>query len=182
MHLRAVLIALALTASGVFAVFYYRALRDDAFPETDVRVSPPTSLPAAPHTPRPEYPPEQVLDIVLTALRSNDSPYPNAGVATAWAFAAEEIRRRDEADFLTLFTSGLFYPIHRHAQRQLHEITRTDTLAVYDVQLTDPDAQTTTFRIFLTRRFTDPNPGCWLLTALMPHRPGQPPPSPPPIP
>jgi hypothetical protein len=169
--------ALILLLSVAFAVFYIPALQYEIDPPQPPGYPPPTTLPASALSPKPEYTPERVVNIVFEALADNDNPYMNAGVATAWAFVTDEIRSRPQSDFLIIATSGLYYPLYIATSREVSPVSMTDSAAMLDVTVRTQDGETRLYRTFLQRRPDGSNAGCWVIAGILRHEPGVPAPT-----
>lgn len=151
----------------VFAFFYVPALQNEIDPVMQEKPRLPNSLPAALVTPKPEYTPREVVEIVFDALASNDEPHANAGLATAWAFASMEVQARREGDFLMMAMSGLYHSIFRAASREVVEVQKSDSLAAYDVTGLTRDQEPFCYRVYLNRRFSGQTAGSWLVMAIV---------------
>lgn len=123
------------------------------------------SLPA----PRTDRTPEDVIRTVLSALETNDDPFDDAGIRTAFDFAAPAFRKRTGGS-LADFRDHLAGPIrralvdHREAKRgRLHTDGGT---AEEKVVVTDGDGDATTYEFAVERQTDGKYEGCWMVTGI----------------
>lgn len=158
---------LVLVLGVVFGFFYVPALKSEIDPVVQEKPRLPNTLPAALITPKPDYTPREVVEIVFDALASNDEPHANAGLATAWAFASTEVQARREGEFLMMAMSGMYHSIFRAATREVMEVQKSDSLAAYDVTGLTRDQEPFSYRVYLNRRFAGQKAGSWLVMAIV---------------
>ena len=79
-----------------------------------------------PAEPSPEFAPREVVDIVLTALRSNNEPAPDTGIATAFAFASPGNRESTGPlpRFIQMIEAG-YAPLIDHRSAEFAHLTQS---------------------------------------------------------
>ncbi len=121
-----------------------------------------------PTTPDPSLTPEQVVGLQLEALRRNDDPYPDAGIATAFAFAfASEANRSvtgPVARFTAMLKNSLYRPMLGHSSAQFGPIQVEGDVARTQVVLFGGDGRLVAYDFTLSR---DPTTRCWVTDSVM---------------
>lgn len=133
------------------------------FPHQRVRMSgeyPITDLP----TPDPTYGPGRVVDIQLEALASNDHPFDNAGIGTAYNFASPENRRATGPfdRFVQMVTGPQYAPMVDHVEATTGPMERDGDTAKQRVTLTGPNGRTVTYVFGLSNQRNNELDGHWL--------------------
>jgi hypothetical protein len=121
-------------------------------------------------TPSPSLSAATVVDAQLDALRTNDDPRPDAGVATAYNFASPANRRATGPlpRFVEMVRGRLYAPMIDHVEATAGPVERTaDGGARRRVTLTGPDGRTVTYAFGLSRTTDGPLDGCWLTDSVM---------------
>lgn len=175
MNPRCLVLAMALATSAVFGVMYIRAVWSELTSADARGTHPGHELPPPVAVPHPEFTAADVAELLLGGLSHNDLPYPNAGVATLWAFTADEHRGSGQREFLSMATASVFYPLYRQQARQLHLLSQQRTHASVQVTVTDTDGQTFQYLLELKRRFDGRYAGCWQVAGLFPEWRAEPP-------
>ena len=119
--------------------------------------------------PNPALKPIEVISIQLNALKDNNNPYLNAGVAQTWEFAHPSNRKYTGP--LENFTKMMYAPsyviILDHTDHNIIYISVRDFIAHYFVELTDNEGNKFGFTWTLEKvreesKFKD----CWMTVAV----------------
>ncbi|MFN4241751.1 MAG: hypothetical protein ACK4PI_00785 [Tepidisphaerales bacterium] len=175
MNPRRLVLAMAVATSAVFGVMYSRAVWSELTSADARRTHPGHELPPPVAVPHPEFTAADVAELLLGGLSHNDLPYPNAGVATLWAFTADGYRGSGQREFLSMATASVFYPLYRQSLRQVVAVAESPTRVNFAVQVVDTDGQTFHYRLELHRRFDGRYAGCWRVSGLFPEWRAEPP-------
>lgn len=115
-------------------------------------------------TPDPEFGPDDVIALQLDALSTNDDPFDDAGVLTAYNFASPANRRhtgpRDR--FVAMVTSPQYAPLVDHVEAVSGPVDRAANYAEQRVTVTGPAGRTRTYTFGVSVQATGPFRGCWL--------------------
>lgn len=111
--------------------------------------------------PSPDLSPGQVVRIQLEALRRNDDPAPDAGIATAFGFASEGNRRATGPlrRFARMLRNSLYAPMIDHASAEFGPVHSEGTVARLQVVLFGGGGEVAAYDFTLWK---DGNTGCWL--------------------
>jgi hypothetical protein len=122
--------------------------------------------------PSPSLAPADVVRIVMTALQHNDSPLPNAGIFTAYAFAspANHAATGPYGHFLGLVRTAEYEPLlHPHPFEGGNIAMRGDfARQIVTIHLKTGDVW---FRFRLRRQQDGACRGCWMIDGVS-KRPG----------
>ena len=112
-------------------------------------------------SPSPEFSPLQVVRIQLEALRRNDSPAPDAGIATAFRFASGANRQATGPlrRFARMLKNSLYAPMIGHTSAEFGPVQAEGEVARVQVVLFGGDGQVAAYDFTLSR---DDGTGCWL--------------------
>jgi hypothetical protein len=115
-------------------------------------------------TPDPSLGPERAVEIQRSALASNDEPFENAGIATAYNFASPANRRVTGPfdAFVAMVRGPQYAPMVDHVEATTGPIERDGTTAEQRVTLTGPDDRTVTYVFGLSADRSGPLDGHWL--------------------
>jgi len=115
-------------------------------------------------TPEPSYGPEQVVQIQLSALATNDDPVVNAGIKTAYNFASPANRRSTGPlpRFVAMVEGRTYAPMIDHVEATTGALERTGPRATQSVTLTGPDGRTMTYEFGLSKQQRGRFEGYWL--------------------
>ncbi|MES3516780.1 MAG: DUF4864 domain-containing protein [Natronomonas sp.] len=115
-------------------------------------------------TPDPELGPERVVRLQLDALATNDDPFENAGIGTAYNFASPANRRATGPfdRFVRMVTGPRYAPMIDHIEATTGPMEREGTTAEQRVTLTGPDGRTMSYVFGLSDRREGPFDGYWL--------------------
>ena len=119
-----------------------------------------------PLIPHPDLTPGQVVSIQLAALRANDDPYPDAGIATAFGFASPANRQMTGpvARFASMLKSSLYRPMLGHTSAQFGPVQVDKEVARTQVVMFGGDGRVVAYDFTLSR---DPATHCWLTDSVM---------------
>lgn len=120
-----------------------------------------TAVLAAP-VPKPAQTPDEVVRIQLEALRNNDTPTPDAGIAIVFAFASPP--NRAQTGPLSRFVPMLRkdYPdLLQHRQSRLFALVTETDHVVQPVEIVSRGGETFRY-LFLLRQYDLPQGKCWL--------------------
>jgi len=115
-------------------------------------------------TPDPSYEPGEVVTIQLEGLATNDEPFDNAGIATAYNFASPSNRRSTGPfeQFVRMVTGPQYGPMVDHTEATTGPLERDGHTAEQRVTLTGPDGRTVTYTFGLSNDRPGSLDGCWL--------------------
>ena len=117
-------------------------------------------------TPHPDLTPRQVVAVQLEALRANDDPHPDAGIATTFGFASEANRRvtGPVARFANMLHNPAYRPMLNHSSAQSGPMQVEGDVARTQVVLLGGDGRLVAYDFTLSR---DPATGCWLTDSVL---------------
>ena len=121
-----------------------------------------------------QHAPEQVVEIVIEALRENDTDGDNAGIATVYRFASPENRQQTGPleRFSRMIRSGYGDMLnHLSSRRDAMEIS--DGVALQAVWLTGVDGGETGYMFRLGKQSSGRFAGMWMTDAVYPLGPGK---------
>jgi hypothetical protein len=120
-------------------------------------------------TPEPSYSPTRVVSIQLDGLATNDDPFENAGIATAYNFASPGNRRATGPfdRFVRMVTGPQYAPMVDHVEATTGPMEQTNTRAEQRVTLTGPGGRTATYVFGLSEQSAGAFDGCWLTDRVM---------------
>ena len=115
-------------------------------------------------TPEPEYGPAEVVTVQLDALATNDDPFENAGIGTAYNFASPANRRATGPfeRFVKMVTGPQYAPMVDHEEATTGPMERDGATAEQRVTLTGPDGRTVTYLFGLSKQRGGALDGHWL--------------------
>ena len=121
-------------------------------------------------TPEPSYGPGRVVDVQVEALATNDDPFENAGIGTAYNFASPANRRATGPfdRFVRMVRGPRYGPMVDHDEATAGPVERDGATAERRVTITGPDGETATYRFGLSVADGGPLDGCWLTDSV--HR------------
>jgi len=114
--------------------------------------------------PDPARTAEEVVRIQLQAMRDNDSPEPDSGIATAFAFAspANKAQTGPLGRFTPMVHSALYKALLNYKSAQMGPMTVQGDAAEQSVLLLDAEGRTAVFVFTLSRQTREPFAGCWM--------------------
>jgi hypothetical protein len=115
-------------------------------------------------TPDPSYGPAEVVEIQVDGLATNDDPFENAGIGTAYNFASPSNRRATGPfdRFVRMVKGPQYGPMVDHTEAVTGPMERDGTSAEQRVTLTGPDGRTVTYVFGLSEQQRGRFEGCWL--------------------
>jgi hypothetical protein len=130
-----------------------------------------TQLAATPSAhPEPRHSPEQVIGFQLAALRDNDVPTADAGIALAFSFSspANRVVTGPLANFAALVKSAAYRPLLRHVRAARGPLRLVGDQAEQQVTVTTPAGDQAAYLFTLTRQRGDaPYAGCWMTDGVL---------------
>ena len=119
--------------------------------------------------PKPALKSNEVVSIQLNALKDNNNPFLNAGVAQTWEFAHPSNRKYTGP--LENFTKMMYTPsyvtILDHTYHNIIYVSVRDFIAHYFVELTDKEGNKFGFTWTLEKVITESKfKDCWMTTAV----------------
>jgi hypothetical protein len=120
--------------------------------------------------PEARYLPEEVVQLVLTAMQTNDAPYPNAGVEQAFYFASPKNKRATGPlwHFTAIVTQPQYAPLLNHRSRQIGQPERSDDGMTVPVIVIGEQGQVAGYLWRLSRQTDAPFDGFWMTDAVIP--------------
>lgn len=114
-------------------------------------------------TPDPDYSPAETVGIQLAALRTNDDPYADAGIRTAYNFASPANRAATgPIDRFTAMVKGPQYrPMIDYVEAVRGPLERDGNTAHQTVTLTGTSGETCTYTFRVSLQSRGPFRGCW---------------------
>ena len=125
--------------------------------------------PAESPKPDPKLSPEEVIRIQLEALRDNDTPEKDSGIARAFEFASPGNRAATGPldNFIQLVKSPAYRPMLNHRRAERGQIRVTGDEARQRVTLTDARGRKITYIFILSRQQEEPYAGCWMTDSVI---------------
>ena len=124
-----------------------------------------------PELPVPDtsYSPSEVVSIQVDALATNDDPFENAGIGTAYNFASPGNRRATGPfdRFVRMVKGPQYAPMVDHVEATKGLIERSGTRAEQRVTLTGPEGRTVTYVFGLSEQSGGEFDDCWLTDRVM---------------
>jgi hypothetical protein len=119
-------------------------------------------------TPDPADGPAAVVERQLAALSTNDDPFENAGIATAYNLASPGNRANTGPfpRFVRMVTGPTYAPMVDHVEAVTGPLERDGERATQRVTLTGPDGRTVTYEFGLSV-WDEPAAGCWLTDSVL---------------
>ena len=116
--------------------------------------------------PSPDLTPGQVVRVQLDALRWNDGPCPDGGIAIAFRFASEANRRATGPleRFAAMLRNPLYRPMIDHAAAEFGPIRVDGDVARLQVVLFGRAGEVAAYDFTLSK---DHDSGCWLTDGVM---------------
>jgi hypothetical protein len=114
--------------------------------------------------PNPKLSPEQVVRIQMSALKHNDKPNPDAGIAIAFKFAspANKAETGPIEKFGLMLKNGAYKPMLNHRSAEVGPATIKGSEADLKVTIVDSEGQQTIYMFVLSRQADGPFRGCWM--------------------
>jgi hypothetical protein len=114
--------------------------------------------------PKPEHSPQQVVRIVVDALRFNDAPTADAGIATTFRFASPNNRAVTGPleRFTAMIKTPAYIPMLIATGVRFGEMKIENDRAEQYVQLQMPDGSRLTYHFMLSKQSDAPYADCWM--------------------
>ena len=113
--------------------------------------------------------PKEVINIQLSALMNNDSPYKDRGILQTWEFAHPKNQRFTGPieRFINMLKSDPFSMLLNHKENEINEIFSSETVATYEVIILGKNKNYFKFKWQVEKNNIDGNrKNCWLTTAV----------------
>ena len=125
---------------------------------------------ADPIQPDARYSPLDVVQLVLSAMQQNDTPYPSAGVAQAFAFASPKNKRATGPlwHFEAIVTQPQYAPLINHRTRQLGDPEPDESGMTVPVIVVSDQGQVAGYMWRLSQQTEVPFEGIWMTDAVIP--------------
>ncbi len=129
----------------------------------DPKDAPPSGVPAAP---KPELAPQEVVRIVLDALKKNDTPREDAGIETTFRFASAANKRVTGPieRFKKLVKTPHYRPMLNHKSARLGLSLVDGNTVTQRVTIIDADGREAVYEFTLSK---DAETGCWMTDAVV---------------
>lgn len=126
------------------------------------------TLPQRPK-PSPFLSPAQVIGLQLQALGNNDTPFPDAGIATAFGFAspANQATTGPLDRFTLLVHSPVYQALLNFRAVQRGTVIISDDEAQESVLIMDAQGKTAVFVFALSRQIGGLYNGCWMTDGVL---------------
>ena len=123
-----------------------------------------------PAEPSPEFAPREVVDIVLTALRSNNEPAPDTGIATAFAFASPGNRESTGPlpRFIQMIEAG-YAPLIDHRSAEIGPPVERGDRLVFPVRIYPQEGPVRLYLFVLAEQADPACTGCWMTDGVVEH-------------
>ena len=119
--------------------------------------------------PNPALKPIEVISIQLNALKDNNNPYLNAGVAQTWEFAHPSNRMYTGPleNFIKMMYAPSYIIMLNHSDHNIIYVSDKDFITHFFVEITDKEENKFGFtwtleKVIKERKFKD----CWMTTAV----------------
>lgn len=119
--------------------------------------------------PTPSLSPEAVIELQLDALRTNDDPYPDSGIETAFVFASPAVRRvvGPFDRFSKVVRSERYAPLVDFDRVGTTPIELSGDDARQEVTVVDDDGHETVYEFRVARQPAGKFADCWLTEAVV---------------
>lgn len=116
--------------------------------------------------PSPALAPDAVVRLQVGYLQDNDTPFPNAGIDTAYRFTSPLSFVEGRERFGELFETPDFAPLLNHREAHYGELRRMESVAQLPVLVTGAQDERVGY-IFILRQHEDgPYAGSWMTEAV----------------
>lgn len=120
--------------------------------------------------PNPQLTPADVVQIQLDVLQRNDDPYPDSGIATAFAFASPANRRLSGPlpRFARLVRTVVYRPLLGFDRVGTTPVEQSGDRASQEVTVVDHRGGERVYEFRLARQVAGPYAGCWMVDGVLP--------------
>ena len=119
--------------------------------------------------PNPALKPIEVISIQLNALKDNNNPYLNAGVAQTWEFAHPSNRMYTGPleNFVKMMYAPSYIIMLNHSDYNIIDVSEKDFIAHFFVEITDKEGNKFGFTWTLEKVITESKfKDCWMTVAV----------------
>jgi hypothetical protein len=129
-----------------------------------------TAVASEPTEPSPELAPERVVAIQLDALQANDDPFPDAGIARAWAFAHLANKRSTGplARFEIMLKSPTFRALIDHRSHRIERVNAGDDRVAFEVTVVAESGRVLTYGWVVARVEAGDHAESWMTLQVSP--------------
>lgn len=120
--------------------------------------------------PNPDYEPREVVAIQLNALRENNVPRTDAGIARVWAFAHPDNKRVTGPleRFARMIKSAAYRTLLGHKRHDIRAVSRSNDEALFAVTVTGADSKVVGYRWAVRKVTSGEHSGAWMTTSVSP--------------
>ena len=120
--------------------------------------------------PSAEFSPQQVVEILLDALRNNNQPVEDAGIELTFRFAAPSNRASTGPieRFKTMVKSPAYRDLINHSVYEMGQIRIFQDHALIPIVVTAHDGHTAAYMFRLGKQTLQPYDGAWMTEAVYP--------------
>ena len=119
--------------------------------------------------PNPALKPIEVISIQLNALKDNNNPYLNAGIAQTWEFAHPSNRKYTGPleNFVKMMYTPSYVIMLGHTDHNIISVSDRDFITHFFVEITDKEGNKFGFTWSLEKVITESKfKDCWMTTAV----------------
>ena len=115
----------------------------------------------------PNLSPTDVLKIQLNSLKTNDNPYPDAGIDQTWELAHPNNKKFTGplSRFKIMIYSDDYKILLNHISHKIEILLESDSIYIFKVQIKTKDNEIYFYEWQIAKvKYKDPLKGCWLTT------------------
>jgi len=119
--------------------------------------------------PNPAYTPEEVIQLILDALRHNDQPYADAGIERAMSFSAPSFRPfpGPSEGFFQMVKNSIYGALINFQRAEFDPIQIAGDRAEQRITITAADGQQAIFVWILAKQSKPPYTDCWMTDGVL---------------
>ena len=121
--------------------------------------------------PNPKLLPQEVVSIVLKALKNNDIPYSNAGIEQTWEFAHPSNRMATGPlnNFISMINSPAYSIMLNHKKHKIIFIKDDSFQSIFQIEMLDQNGYKVAFYWTVEKVMSDGVfKECWMTTSVSP--------------
>jgi hypothetical protein len=121
--------------------------------------------------PIPKLGPQEVVDIQLKAMKTNDQPYENHGIEVAFRFASPSNKEITGplSKFVRLVQNDVYQSLLNFKQYGLDDVDIKGNKAIQKVTLIDAEDQPVVYYFKLSLQQAEPFADCWMTDGVVPQ-------------
>ena len=119
--------------------------------------------------PNPNFLPKEVISIQLSALKENNNPYEDAGIAQTWEFAHPKNRMFTGplSNFIQIMYSDSYASMINHLEHEIFPVTEKENISYFIVEILDNNGNKFGFYWTVEKVMLDGNfKNCWMTTSV----------------